>query len=199
MFHFLFFEFFFLSQNPYIANRIIANRSDLFSSYSSFDPTINRNDSAPSRMNQRKQTTPETETWAKPPKHCHRRSIPNDQTTTTSSTTTMSTKQLKSPEILEELNIKRLSELDNLLFPRIQENKKSRSTNSLNNMVEKTTEEINKERMKNKTTLLSHYFEDGKRRVDFVLVHSKPLHPNQTKGEEVEPIQQRSVFEVCFD
>ncbi|XP_046917089.2 LOW QUALITY PROTEIN: anoctamin-4-like [Dermatophagoides farinae] len=146
-------------------------------------------------MNQRKQTTSETETWAKPPKHCHRRSIPNDQTTTTSSATTMSTKQLKSPEILEELNIKRLSELDNLLFPRIQENKKSRSTNSLNNMVEKTTEEINKERMKNKTTLLSHYFEDGKRRVDFVLVHAKPLHPNQTKGEEVEPIQQRSVFE----
>ena len=85
--------------------------------------------------------------------------------------------------------------MDNLLFPRIQENKKSRSTNSLN-IVEKTTEEINKERMKNKSTLLSHYFEDGKRRVDFVLVHTKPLHPNQTKGEEFEQIQHRSIFEV---
>ncbi|OTF74678.1 anoctamin-1-like protein [Euroglyphus maynei] len=123
------------------------------------------------------------ETWATPPIHNQHRPI-----------TTPKTKLLQSPEMLEELNIKRLSELDNLLFPRIQENRKSRSTNSLNT-VEKTTEEINKERMKNKSTLLSHYFEDGKRRVDFVLVHTKPLHPNQTKGEEVEQIQQRSVFE----
>src|SRR5699024_8910542 len=59
----------------------------------------------------------------------------------------------------DPLNASKLSELDNLLFPRIQDKARSPSVAS---QQEKSAEVINMERMKNKKTLLSHYFEDGK-------------------------------------
>ncbi|KAH9393026.1 hypothetical protein TYRP_006128 [Tyrophagus putrescentiae] len=80
-----------------------------------------------------------------------------------------------SPTATDPLNAKKLSELDNLLFPRIQDKqgraaaaaaaaanaKRGRRTPSVVSFAEKTVEQLNQERMKNKKTLLSHYFEDG--------------------------------------
>lgn len=96
---------------------------------------------------------------------------------------------------IEELNAKRLSELDNLLFPRQDLNSKNQSA-SVASFHEKTTEVINMERMKNKSTLLSHYFEDGKRRVDYVMVFTKPSNNVNMKSEELMQLEQREIFEV---
>lgn len=95
----------------------------------------------------------------------------------------------------DPLNAKKLSELDNLLFPRIQD-KHDRSP-SVASFADKSVEQLNKERMKNKKTLLSHYFEDGKRRVDYVIVFTKPTTTNP-KSEEMLHFEQRSIFEVRF-
>lgn len=116
-----------------------------------------------------------------------------------------------SPTATDPLNAKKLSELDNLLFPRIQDKqgraaaaaaaaaaanaKRGRRTPSVVSFAEKTVEQLNQERMKNKKTLLSHYFEDGKRRVDYVIVFNKPTTTNP-KSEEMLHFEQRSIFEV---
>ena len=92
----------------------------------------------------------------------------------------------------DPLNVKRLSELDNLLFPRIQNNSRSPSVASLH---DKSNEAINVERLKNKTSLMSNYFEDGKRRVDYVIVFNKPTNTN-LKSDAMIHYEQRSIFEV---
>ncbi|KAJ6217834.1 hypothetical protein RDWZM_008991 [Blomia tropicalis] len=91
----------------------------------------------------------------------------------------------------DPLNVKRLSELDNLLFPRIQNNSRSPSVASLH---DKSNEAINVERLKNKTSLMSNYFEDGKRRVDYVIVFNKPTNTN-LKSDAMIHYEQRSIFE----
>lgn len=95
----------------------------------------------------------------------------------------------------DPLSAKRLSDLDNLLFPRIQDLNKSRASSVVSVSHEKSTDVINMERMKNKSTLLNHFFEDGKRKVDYILVYHKVtnVHP---KSDEMVMVEQRTIFEV---
>src|SRR6218665_950777 len=101
---------------------------------------------------------------------------------------------LLSTDTLEE-DRKRLSDLDTLLFPRIQDLKKTRDSLK-SGEPERSQEDINFERLKNKSTMLNHYFEDGKRRVDYVIVYQKPSGHSAHKIETQEALDQRSIFEV---
>lgn len=97
--------------------------------------------------------------------------------------------------LADPLSVKKLTELDNLLFPRIQDINAPRSSSAASFTKERSTEAINMERMKNKSTLLSHYFEDGKRKVDYILVYHKVTNVNP-KSEESQLIEERTIFEV---
>ncbi len=58
---------------------------------------------------------------------------------------------------------------------------------------EKPHETIHLERIRNSKSRGNHYFDDGKRRVDYVLVYNKP---NNIKSEDHSAIDARNVFEV---
>lgn len=163
-----------------LAKRIISGQNDLFSMYASSHSMPNLSVTIHS-----KNSSLQPETDSDPPTNEDEeeqrvRSVPD---------LTDSSNSLADP-----LSAKKLSELDNLLFPRIQDKSRTPSVTSFH---EKSTEVINMERMKNKNTLLSHYFEDGKRRVDYVIVFNKPS--NNSKGEDHLHLEQRSIFEVSSE
>ncbi len=75
----------------------------------------------------------------------------------------------------------------------IEAEKGDKSENGFIQKKEKPHETIHLERIHNSKSRGNHYFDDGKRRVDYVLVYNKP---NNIKPEDHLAIDARNVFEV---
>jgi len=80
--------------------------------------------------------------------------------------------------------------IDSLL---IEAENGDKSQNGFMPKKEKLHETIHLERIHNSKSRGNHYFDDGKRKVDYVLVYNKP---NNIKSEDHSSIDARNVFEV---